>query len=46
VDPGLDPTDLASGCAKMMIDALSEPRTTDLSGYIARLFGRLDRGQV
>jgi hypothetical protein len=41
----LDPTALAAGCAQLLVDALGEPRTSDLGGYLARVFDRLDRGQ-
>ena len=39
----VDPTGLVFGFAALAIDALSEPSTTDIEGYIDRLFQRLDR---
>jgi hypothetical protein len=40
-----DPFELHFGFAEIVIDALGEPSTTDLAGYMERLFERLDRGQ-
>jgi hypothetical protein len=40
-----DPLALLFGFAELTIDALGEPSTTDIAGYVERLFARLDRGQ-
>ena len=44
LDRHSDPLALLFGFAELTIDALSEPATTDIAGYVERLFERLDRG--
>jgi hypothetical protein len=39
-----DTTEMMFGFAALAIDALGEPSTTDIAGYVDRLFARLDRG--
>jgi hypothetical protein len=38
-----DTTGLVFGFAKLMIDALNEPATTNIQAYLNRLFERLER---